>query len=92
MEAIKLNEDVIPLSKFRSSISSSIKRINETQRPMLLTQNSKPAAVVISVDEFEAIRDRLELVEDIKIARNNIADGKVYSVDEAKDFVTKRLI
>ena len=43
MTTIHLSEDVIPMSEFRDNLAGFIKQMQETKRPMLITQNGHPA-------------------------------------------------
>ena len=91
MEALKLNRDIVPLSEFRASIATSIERLRGSQRPLLLTQRGRGVAVVVDVDAFEVMRERLEVLQDIETARRQFVAGEVYSTDEAKAYVNAGL-
>ena len=90
MHPLKLNQDVMPLSEFRSTIASSIEKLQKTLRPMLLTQHGKGVAVVIDVNEFEAMRDKIDLLEGITIAEKQIEEGDFYTQEEMeRDFFAR---
>ncbi|MHB8051600.1 MAG: type II toxin-antitoxin system Phd/YefM family antitoxin [Coriobacteriia bacterium] len=83
MQPIRLDEDIRPLSEFRSGVAAFIKRVNETRRPLVLTQHGRGVAVVLDIAEFEVMRERLAILDDIQVARAQIAaDGGVVH-DEA---------
>lgn len=65
MKPLKLDEDIRPLSEFRAGVASFVKKVNETGRPLVLTQRGRGVAVVLDIHEFEAMRERLSLLEDI---------------------------
>jgi prevent-host-death family protein len=91
MQPIRLDEDIRPLSEFRSGVAAFIKRVNETRRPLVLTQHGRGVAVVVDIAEFEAMRERLAILDDIEVARAQIAaDGGVAHA-EAKDRVLRDL-
>ena len=81
MNRILLNEDVYPLSKFRANASGLISKIKRTRRPIVVTQHGKSAAVLLGVDEYEALIEHLELVDDIGAARKQLTAGKGMSHD-----------
>ena len=91
MQPIKLDEDIRPLSEFRASVASFIRQVNDTHRPMVLTQHGRGVAVLIDIREFEAMRERLALLEDVAIARAQVAAGQVVPHEEAKARVLKKL-
>src|SRR5450756_648264 len=60
MQPLRLDEDIRPLSEFRSGVASFVKRVNDTRRPLVLTQHGRGVAVLVDIREFEAMRERLE--------------------------------
>jgi antitoxin YefM len=84
MRPIRLDQDVRPLSEFRARVASFVQQVNETRRPMLLTQRGRGVAVLIDVREFEAMQERLELLEDVRAAQQQFSAGKGIPHEEAK--------
>jgi antitoxin YefM len=63
MFSIRLDKDVRSLSEFRTRVAEYVRQVCTTGRPLLLTQHGRAVALVIDVREFEAMRERLELLE-----------------------------
>ena len=91
MEPVRLDEDIRPLSEFRSGVASFIKQVNDTRRPLVLTQRGRGVAVVVDIREFEAMREKLETLEDIEVARAQFSRGEGVPHDEARARVLDRL-
>ena len=91
MQPLKLDEDIRPLSEFRAGVASFVRQVNETRRPMVLTQHGRGVAVLVDIHEFEAMRERLALLEDVAVAEEQVAAGRVTSHEEAKARVIGRL-
>lgn len=91
MRPLKFDEDIRPLSEFRAGVASFVRQVNDTRRPMVLTQRGRGVAVLVDIHEFEAMRERLALLEDITLAEEQIAAGKIIPHDEAKARVLKKL-
>jgi len=91
MQPLKLDEDIRPLSEFRAGVASFVKQVNETRRPMVLTQHGRGVAVLVDIHEFEAMRERMALLEDIALAEAQIAAGRVTPHEEAKARALKKL-
>jgi len=89
MQRINLSKDIQALSDFRSGVSSYIKQVTETKRPLVITQYGKGVAVLADVDEFEAMQARLELLEDLYKAESQIAEGRGIDHNQAKDKLLK---
>jgi len=87
MHRIQLDKDVKPLSEFRSKVASYLEHVHNTKRPLLITQNGKSSAVLMDVVEYETIIDKIELLQDIQLAKTQIEDGNGISNSKAKSLV-----
>lgn len=68
MKHIKFSEDVVPLGEFKAQASRILRHLNDTNRPVLITQNGKPAAVLITAEEFDRLNQLDLLAETIERA------------------------
>jgi len=91
MQPINLKEDVQSLSEFRSRVSSYIQQVTETKRPLLITQHGKGVAILTDVEEFENLKRRLELLEDLYKAETQINEGRGITHKDAKAMVMKSI-
>ncbi len=55
MNELQVAEDILPLGHFKAHASALLKAINQSNRPIVITQNGKPAAVVLSPAEFDRL-------------------------------------
>lgn len=91
MTRVRVDEDIRPLSEFRASVATFVKQINETGRPMVLTQRGRGVAVLVDAQEYERMQDRLELLEEIYKAEEQIANGQGISHEDARSRVLSKL-
>lgn len=91
MRRSKINEDIRPMSEFRTGIASFIKQIHVTKRPLIITQHGKGVAVLLDADEFESMQDKIELLQDIQTSISQIDDGQGIKHGEAKAAVLGRI-
>ncbi|MGR3024863.1 type II toxin-antitoxin system Phd/YefM family antitoxin, partial [Vibrio vulnificus] len=84
MSRIHFDQDIQPLSEFRAGVASYIKQINETRRPLVITQRGKGVAVVLDVAEYEAMQEKIELLEEMRTAEAQLASGLGVSNDDAR--------
>lgn len=54
------------------------------REPVMITQHGKPAAYLLDVETFEAMRNRIELLEGIARGEQAIDQGRTVSHSEAK--------
>ncbi len=90
MHRIQLDEDIRPLSEFRSKVAFYFDKVKKTKRPLIITQNGKSAAILLNVSEYEAMIDKIEVLEDIKLAEAQIKDGLEISHQNVKKRFSKR--
>ncbi|EHK9128010.1 type II toxin-antitoxin system Phd/YefM family antitoxin [Vibrio parahaemolyticus] len=91
MSRIHFDQDIQPLSEFRAGVASYIKQINETRRPLVITQRGKGVAVVLDVAEYEAMQEKIELLEEMRTAESQLASGLGVSNDDARAQVLGRI-
>ncbi|MGR3136615.1 type II toxin-antitoxin system Phd/YefM family antitoxin [Vibrio vulnificus] len=91
MSRIHFDQDIQPLSEFRAGVASYIKKINETRRPLVITQRGKGVAVVLDVAEYEAMQEKIELLEEMRTAEAQLASGLGVSNDDARAQVLGRI-
>jgi len=84
MRQINLENDIKPLSEFRANTAKFIKQIKETKRPLILTQHGKSTAVLLDVAAYQALIEKLELLQEIQIGEKQIADGQYLTHDQVK--------
>ncbi|MCG6451502.1 type II toxin-antitoxin system Phd/YefM family antitoxin [Vibrio diabolicus] len=91
MSRIHFDQDIQPLSEFRAGVASYIKQINETRRPLVITQRGKGVAVVLDVAEYEAMQEKIELLEEMRTAEVQLASGLGVSNEDARAQVLGRI-
>lgn len=91
MSKLRVDEDIRPLSDFRAGIASFVKQVNETHRPMVLTQRGRGVAVLVGVHQYQNMEERLELLEDIYRAEAQIEAGEGISHEKAKEMALRDL-
>lgn len=82
--------DVPPLAEVRANFSEMVDRVEQQHDRITVTRNGRPAAVLMSADDLEALDDTLELLSDpaamadIERARRDVAAGNAVSADEIR--------
>jgi prevent-host-death family protein len=55
-------EDIIPVAELKANMSAIVRGLDERPRPLVVTVNGKPAAVVMSPREYDALAYRARFV------------------------------
>ena len=91
MQRIKINQDIRSMSEFRTGIASFMKQVHDTKRPLIITQHGKGAAVLLDVNEYELMQEKIELLQDVQLSMSQINNGDGISHLNAKEMVLKKL-
>lgn len=84
MNRIMLDQDIHSVSEFRANTTRFIQQVKSTRRPLVLTQHGKSSAILLDVEEYENLLDRIELSEDIRSARQELKNGMGIPSGEAR--------
>jgi len=82
MAQIQLDQDIRSLSDFRANAASYIERVKTERRPLVLTQHGKSSAVLIDVEDYQNLLDKVQLLEEIFTARKELDNGDGLSQKE----------
>ncbi len=88
--AIDLSSDICPVSEFRADINTMIQKTKSTHRPIILTQHGKTSAVVMDINDYQRLIYEKQLLEDIRISKDQISKGQVITTAELKSRLKKR--
>jgi len=82
VKPIQVSEDILPIASFKARASEVVRSLRLRGRPMIITQNGRPAAVLLSPEEF----DRLTYREHFRAAvREGLADAEAGRVVSDRD-------
>jgi prevent-host-death family protein len=84
MQRLKIDQDIRPMSEFRTGIASFLKQVHDTKRPLVITQHGKGVAVLLDVAEYEAMQEKIELLEDVQTAIAQLNEGNGVEHSKAK--------
>jgi antitoxin YefM len=97
MTIIMVMSETLPLAEIKARLSEIVDLIEKQHERVTLTRNGRPAAVLISPGDLEALEDTLDLLSDpkavheIERARADIAEGKGIDPEQLKArYLTKR--
>lgn len=88
MTIIMVMSETLPLAQIKAHLSEIVDRIENEHERITLTRNGRPAAVLLSPEDLEALEDSLELLADpvarreIDRAREEVARGDSVDADE----------
>jgi len=82
MTALRISEDVIPVGEFKTQASRVLRKLREHRRPVVITQNGKPAAVLITPEEFDRLGEFERFLKSVKEGIRDSDSGKLLEDSE----------
>ena len=82
MSNLQISEDILPLGQFKAHASRLLKSINNHNRSIVITQNGKPAAVVLSPSEFDRLNSQSHFMSAVQQGLNDEQAGRIVDDDE----------
>jgi prevent-host-death family protein len=79
---MNISRDIKPVTYLKSRASDLLRQINETHRPVVITQNGEPRAVLQDPESYENMRNAIGLLKLISLGEKNIKEGKSKSQEE----------
>jgi prevent-host-death family protein len=79
---MNLSEDIKPITYLKSRAADLLKQINETHRPVVITQNGEPKAVLQDPESYENMRNAIGILKLLSQGEEDIKNGISKSQEE----------
>lgn len=73
---MNISTDIKPVTYLKSKTADLLKQINETHRPVIITQNGEPRAVLQDPKSYEDMRNAIGILKLISQGEEEIKNGK----------------
>ena len=91
MRSIRISEDFVPVSEFKAQAADWLRRIGETGTPVVVTQNGKPAGVLLSPQAFDELAETARFVTAVHEGLADAEAGRTQTHGAVKRRLRKRL-
>jgi len=88
---MNITNDIKPVTYLKSRAAALLNQINETRRPVIITQNGEPKAVLQDPESYENMRNAIGLLKLISQGEADIVSGKTKSQDKVFDEIERTL-
>ena len=88
---MNITSDIKPVSYLKSHAAEILKQINDTHRPMVITQNGEPKAVLQDPESYDNMRKAITLLKLISEGEENIKYGQVKTQEKVFENIEKVL-
>lgn len=90
LKILQVAEDIVPIAELKAHLSEVVRDLRGRGRPLVITQNGKPAAVLLSPEDFDQLTYQSRLVASVNEGLNDLDAGRVHSHDEVGKMLDKR--
>ena len=79
---MNISTDIKPVTYLKAKAADLLKQINETHRPVIITQNGEPRAVLQDPKSYENMRNAIGLLKLISQGEGDIRNGRIKSQED----------
>lgn len=87
---LQVAEDIVPIGELKAHLSERIRDLRGRRRPLVVTQNGKAAAVLLSPEEFDRLTSQAGFVAAVHEGLEQADVGKVVEHDEVGKILDAR--
>ena len=88
---MKLSQDLKPVSYFKNNMAEVIRKLNQNQGTMIITQNGEAKAALIDIKAYEDLQETLTMLELIARGNKNLTEGRFRPADQVLDEFEERI-
>jgi prevent-host-death family protein len=79
---MSMEEDIRPITYLKTRAADLLRQVNETHRPVIITQNGEPKAVLQDPKSYESMRKALGMMKLLSQGEEDVRKGRVRSQDQ----------
>ena len=79
---MNITSDIKSITYLKSKAADLLNQINETHRPVIITQNGEPRAVLQDPKSYENMRNAIGILKLVSQGESDIKNGKVKSQED----------
>jgi prevent-host-death family protein len=88
---MKLSQDLKPVSYFKNNMAEVIRKLNENQGTMIITQNGEAKAALIDIKAYEDLQETLATLEMIALGNRNLTEGRYRPAEQVLQEFEERI-
>jgi antitoxin YefM len=90
MRTISISNDIVPIAEFKTNISKWFKTLQTSRHPLIITQNSKPAGVLLSAADYDELVYRKSFLDSVERGIADADSGQSLTTDELRKSLRAR--
>jgi antitoxin YefM len=90
MKTISITNDIVPIAEFKTSLSKWFKSLRNTGHPLIITQNGKPAGVLLSPNDYDELVYNKSFLDSVGRGITDADSGRTYRTKELRAALTSK--
>ncbi|MBI4871717.1 MAG: type II toxin-antitoxin system Phd/YefM family antitoxin [Candidatus Riflebacteria bacterium] len=87
MKAIRVKDGIVPLGEFKANAARLLKELREDNGPLVITQNGRPAAVMLAPEAYDRIQEEQAMLEAVAAGLADAEAGRVVEHDRVAEWL-----
>jgi len=87
MKDINVSSGIVPLGEFKARAAKILRGLSAEGEPVVITQNGRAAAVVLSPEAFEEMRERTRVLEAVAEGLADVEAGRVVDHGRVREWL-----
>ncbi len=79
MRAVRVSENFVPISEFKAQAADWLRKVGESDAPVVVTQNGRPAGVLLSPRAFDELSEQARFLSAVSDGLADAKAGRVHS-------------
>lgn len=88
---MNITNDIKPVTYLKSRAADLLNQINETHRPVIITQNGEPRAILQDPESYENMRNAIGILKLLSEGEADIRKGRTNSQEDVFDEIENEL-
>lgn len=88
---MNITNDIKPVTYLKSRAADLLNQINETHRPVIITQNGEPRAILQDPKSYENMRNAIGILKLLSEGEADVREGRVRSQEDVFNIIEKGL-
>jgi PHD/YefM family antitoxin component YafN of YafNO toxin-antitoxin module len=90
MKTLSIKNDIVPIAEFKTSLSKWFKNLQGAGHPVIITQNGKPAGVLLSPDDYDELVYRKSFLDSVGRGIADAESGRTHTTKELRAALASR--
>lgn len=85
-------QDIRSISFVKANAANMLDQVNETHRPIIITQNGEAKAVLMDTESYDAMQNAIGILKLISMGEKDIKDGKTMEQNSFFSIVENKIL